>query len=185
MLLLEPTSGSIYINGEKVDFTDNSGIRSKWMNSIGHVPQEIFLIDDTVKKNIMFDFGSSDLTDDVAQDRVVSAARFARVDDVIMDLPFKYESVVGERGTFLSGGQRQRLGIARAIFKSTRFLIFDEATSALDETTENEVINNLFNNQNHSTYIMVAHRLNTLRNCNKFFLLENGSLREVGLDNHD
>ena len=103
-----------------------------------------------------------------------------------MHLPFQYDSIVGERGTFLSGGQRQRLGIARAIFKSTRFLIFDEATSSLDETTENEVINNLFDDKDESTFIMVAHRLNTLRNCNKFFLLENGSLRRVSsLHNYD
>ena len=172
MLLLEPTTGSIFINGEKVNFTDKAGIRSKWMNSIGHVPQEIFLIDDTVKNNIMFDFGSSELSDDDAEHRVETAARFARVHDVIMHLPFKYESVVGERGTFLSGGQKQRLAIARALYRNSKVILLDEPTNALDIKTEELVLNKINNISKDITIIMISHSDNSLKFFDRIFDLD-------------
>ena len=126
MLLLAPSSGKILLNGEEISFSGNNKIRTQWMNSIGHVPQDIFLIDDTIENNIKLDFRSSGIVNE-KQIKYTKSAKIARIHELIKSLPLQYKSVVGERGTLLSGGQKQRLGIARAFYKSNGFLIFDEA----------------------------------------------------------
>ena len=171
--LLSPDSGRILVDGIPLD-RDN--LRA-WQNTIGYVPQQIFLIDDTVAANIAF--GLPPEARDMAA--VERAARLAELHDfVIRDLPQGYDTEVGERGVRLSGGQRQRIGIARALYHDPSVLILDEATSALDNLTERAVMDAVTNLAHAKTIIMIAHRLTTVRACDTIFLMENGRLAAQG-----
>ena len=186
MLLIAPSSGKILLNGKDISFSGDNKIRSQWMNSIGHVPQDIFLIDDTIENNIKLDFRSSSTVNEITKSNILKSAKIARIHELIESLPLQYKSVVGERGTLLSGGQKQRLGIARALYKSNGFLIFDEATSALDNTTEREIIDNIFSSTAGETLIMVAHRQNTLKHCNQYFRIKDGKIFKINsLEDYD
>ena len=119
--------------------------------------------------------------DEIDYAQIKSVARLAKIDYFIEnDLPLSYDTKVGEAGVKLSGGQRQRLGIARALYRNPKILIFDEATSALDNLTEKAIIDRINSLKNSITLIMIAHRLSTIKNCDKIFHLENGSLRSYG-----
>ena len=171
--LLTPDAGSILVD-ETLLGPDN--IRA-WQNAIGYVPQQIFLIDDTVAANIAF--GLPPEARDMAA--IERAARLAELHDfVTSDLPQGYDTEVGERGVRLSGGQRQRIGIARALYHDPSVLILDEATSALDNLTERAVIDAIANLAHAKTIIMIAHRLSTVRACDTIFLMENGRLAAQG-----
>jgi ABC-type multidrug transport system fused ATPase/permease subunit len=148
-----------------------------WQAALGYVPQQIFLIDDSVSANIAFGL-PPEKWDHAAIER---AARIANLHDFIMaELPQGYETRVGERGVRLSGGQRQRIGIARALYRNPEVLILDEATSALDNLTERAVMEAVHNLRHAKTVIMIAHRLTTVRNCDKIFLLEQGRVVAEG-----
>lgn len=165
--LLTPTAGNVFIDDKLLDSTN----LISWREIIGYVPQQIFLSDDTIEANIAFGYSEID------HDLVVSAAKLANLHEfVINNLESGYKTKVGERGIRLSGGQRQRIGIARALYRQPRLIIFDEATSALDNITEREVMNSIYNLKNNITVIIVAHRLSTIINCDKVFFLENGNL---------
>lgn len=179
MLLLVPTSGDVIINGSKVSYDKPNAVRAKWMNSIGHVPQDLFLIDDSIRKNITMDFGSLSEYSLKVESQVKDAAKMSCLHELITSLPNAYETIVGERGAFLSGGQKQRLGIARALFKSKGLLIFDEASSALDPQTESLLMQNIYDFADQFTLVMVAHRKQTLTSCSKFFSVENGKIQEL------
>ena len=112
--------------------------------------------------------------------RLKLAAERAQINQFIESIPNKYLSSVGERGIQLSGGQQQRIGIARALYKGASILIFDEATSALDDITENKLMDTIDNLSNYITIIMIAHRLTTIKNCDKLIKLENGKVSAVG-----
>ncbi len=148
-----------------------------WQKSIGYVPQQIFLADDTIASNIAFGINSTDID----YPSIEKVAKIANLHDfVISDLPDGYSTVVGERGVRLSGGQRQRIGIARALYHNPKVLILDEATSSLDNLTEKlitEAINNL---EKKITIIIVAHRLTTIKNCDNIYLLEKGKIKAKG-----
>ena len=148
-----------------------------WQKSIGYVPQHIYLSDGTIAANIAFCVDSNDIN----QEAVEKAAKIANIHDFISEeLPKQYQTTIGERGIRLSGGQRQRIGIARALYNNPSVLVLDEATSALDNQTEKvvmEAINNLGKNL---TIILIAHRLSTVKNCDKIFLLEKGQLKNEG-----
>lgn len=169
MGLLQCDSGEILIDG--ISLSRPSLVRG-WRKKVAHVPQSIFLIDGTIKENIAF--GS--LESDVDFDKVVSSAKAAYIHHYIEELPQGYNTKVGERGVNLSGGQCQRIGIARALYKDADLLVLDEATSALDQKTENEVIQNILRLKSDLTIVMVAHRLETLRNCNRILQMEGGKL---------
>jgi ATP-binding cassette, subfamily B, bacterial PglK len=172
--LLRPNAGRIVIDGQEL--TDDR-VRL-WQRSLGYVPQQIFLSDDTVAGNIAFGLPENRI--DMAA--VERAARIANLHDfVVNELPKGYQTTVGERGVRLSGGQRQRIGIARALYHDPDVLILDEATSALDNLTEQAVMEAVHNLGSHKTIILIAHRLTTVRNCDRIFLLERGSL--VGVRN--
>ena len=180
--LLEPDKG--FIRVDNIPLNKNN-IKS-WQRSIGYVPQTIFIADDTIARNIALGCKKDEI--DYAQIR--SVAKLAQINDFIEnDLPFSYDTKVGEAGVKLSGGQRQRLGIARALYRNPQVLIFDEATSALDNLTEKAIIDRINNLKNSITLIMIAHRLSTIKNCDKIFHLENGTLRSHGtfkeLSNND
>jgi ATP-binding cassette subfamily B protein len=163
MGLITPTSGKIEIDGFPLDGKDIVA----WQKNISHVPQDIFLNDSTVKKNIAF--GVLDHKIDFA--RVKLAASAARIDSDIESWENGYETVVGERGMKLSGGQRQRIGIARALYKGASLIIFDEATSALDAKTETEVMESIYQMDQLVTLVMVSHREVTLARCDSIIEL--------------
>jgi ABC-type multidrug transport system fused ATPase/permease subunit len=171
--LLEPQQGTLCVDGEVVN---RANIR-EWQKSIGYVPQQIYLSDDTVASNIAFGIDESDIN----QDAVARAAKIANLHDfVINDLPNGYETRVGERGVRLSGGQRQRIGIARALYHNPQVLILDEATSALDNLTEFAVMEAINKLRHDITIILIAHRLSTVRECDQIYLMEKGKVIAQG-----
>jgi ABC-type multidrug transport system fused ATPase/permease subunit len=171
--LLTPDSGTIDVDG--VPLTPAN--MAAWQRSIGYVPQQIFLTDDSIAANIAF--GVPPEARDMAA--VERAARLAELHDFVMgELPQGYDTQVGERGVRLSGGQRQRIGIARALYRDPEVLILDEATSALDNLTERAVMAAVTNLAHAKTIIMIAHRLTTVRDCDTIFLLQDGRLAAQG-----
>ena len=167
--LLEAQKGTLEVDG-KIITKQNS---RSWQRSIGYVPQHIYLSDDTVAANIAFGVEPKDID----QEAVEKACRVANLHNFITDeLPKKYQTITGERGIRLSGGQRQRIGIARALYHKPKVLILDEATSALDNKTEKVVMDAVNNLNKEITIILIAHRLNTLKNCDVIFKLEKGQL---------
>ena len=174
--LLEAQEGSLEIDGKEI----NKNNLRDWQRSIGYVPQNIFLADDTVAGNIAFGVD----TNFIDHENVERAAKIANIHEfVTSDLPEKYQTSVGERGIRLSGGQRQRIGIARALYHNPKVLILDEATSALDNSTEQAVMEEVKNMAKDLTIIIIAHRLNTVKNCDNIFLLEKGELSGQGTFN--
>lgn len=171
--LLRPQEGAIAVDG--VEVTDR--LVREWQRSVGYVPQQIFLSDDTVSGNIAFGLRAKEI--DMAA--VEKAARVAKLHDFVVDeLPQGYDTHVGERGVRLSGGQRQRIGIARALYRDPDVLVFDEATSALDNLTETAVMEALQDLGGKKTMILIAHRLSTVRDCDCIYLLEHGRLLAQG-----
>jgi ABC-type multidrug transport system fused ATPase/permease subunit len=171
--LLIPDSGEIRVDGRRLD---RDTLRL-WQQSLGYVPQSIYLVDDSVRANIAFGVPPGQI-DDAAVER---AARLAALHDFVTnELPEGYATVVGERGVRLSGGQRQRIGIARALYHEPDLLVFDEATSALDNITERVVMEAVNSMQGARTIILIAHRLSTVRNCDVIHLMEHGSVAASG-----
>ena len=171
--LLEAQQGTLEVDGNVI----NKNNRRAWQRSIGYVPQQIFLADDTVSANIALGVESNDIN----QEAVEHASKTANLHEfVVNELPLKYKTTVGERGVRLSGGQRQRIGIARALYHKPRVLILDEATSALDNLTEQVVMEAMHNLKNNITIILIAHRLSTVKKCDKIFLFDKGKLEGQG-----
>lgn len=165
--LLRPDYGEIFI--DDVPFQDVNS--EEWKESIGYVPQQIHLSDDTIAQNIAF----GQPVEEIDMEAVEDAARRAQIYDfVIEDLPDKWETVVGERGVKLSGGQRQRIGIARALYHRPSILVFDEATSALDQATEAQVMDAIYELDKNHTILLIAHRISTVRKADKIFVMEEG-----------
>ncbi len=171
--LLKPTNGEISVDGGEIS---KLGLRN-WQNSIGYVPQNIFLSDKTIAENIAFGLSLEEL--DI--DRVKEVCKIARLHKFITEeLEHNYFTEVGERGIRLSGGQRQRIGIARALYNNPSLLVLDEATSALDNLTEKNIIESIANHSKNITTIIIAHRLNTIKNCDCIFYLEKGEIKSYG-----
>tara|TARA_A100001015_G_scaffold313637_1_gene421322 strand:+ start:312 stop:2081 length:1770 start_codon:yes stop_codon:yes gene_type:complete len=169
--LLEPSKGSLEVDG-KIISAQNS---RSWQRIIGYVPQQINLVDDTVAANIAFGIDFKDMK----QEEIEKASKIANLHDfVIKDLPNQYRTIIGERGVRLSGGQRQRIAIARALYHNPKLLILDEATSALDNQTEKAVMDAINNLNKNITIIVVAHRLNTIKKCDKIYQIEHGELNK-------
>ena len=171
MGLLVPDSGFLLIDGIKI----NDKYIPAWQKKIAHVPQNIYLSDSTIYENIAFGIDKHDID----FKRVEEVAIAARINDFINTLPKRFHTIIGERGAKLSGGQRQRIAIARALYRDTELLVFDEGTSALDSKTEKKVIKSLENFNSSLTIIMVAHRVSTLKNCEKIYEIENGQLKSI------
>ncbi|MCG5644676.1 ABC transporter ATP-binding protein/permease [Flavobacteriaceae bacterium LSUCC0859] len=166
MGLYSPVSGEIKYDGINI----YSNLKS-WQKNIGYVPQDIFLLDDSIKNNICFGISNSEI-DNI---KLWKAINDSQLTEFVNNLENGVESKVGERGVQISGGQRQRIGIARALYNNPNILILDEATSALDNETEKEIINSVKNLKD-KTVIMIAHRLTTLVDCDRIFELINGRL---------
>ncbi len=172
MRLLEPTQGAIFVDGNALTLENSRS----WQLAVAHVPQHIYLSDATIAENIAFGVPAEKIDFDLVRE----AARQAQLSEFIDGSQEGYETVVGERGIRLSGGQRQRIGIARALYKKAKILIFDEATSALDMDTENAVMSAIDNLNRELTILMVAHRLSTLQNCDLIVQLESGKIASQG-----
>jgi ATP-binding cassette subfamily B protein len=172
MGLLDPTSGTILIDGEPL--TDRN--RANWQAQIAHVPQAIYLADSSIASNIAF----GEPADAIDMERVRDAAVHAHIAEFIAGLAEGYATTVGERGIRLSGGQRQRIGIARALYKRASVLVFDEATSALDSKVEAAIMHSIFEFERELTLIMIAHRPTTLSGCDRIVRLAAGEVVEVG-----
>ena len=166
----EPTQGSIYIDEKKIEKNNINDWRSK----ISHVPQEYFIIDDTIGNNIAFTLDKQSID----KSNLILSAKIAELHDFIMTLPNQYETQVGEEGSVLSGGQRQRLAIARALYKKKDILILDEATSALDFELEERLINNISSYLPNITLIVITHRISKIRNIKKIINLDNFDLHK-------
>lgn len=169
--VLEPSSGSVRISG----LEPLKSIQG-FPGAIGYVPQDIQVIDGTIRENIAFGFPIEEATDS----RVRQALEFASLVDFVATLSQGIDSPVGERGTKISGGQRQRLGIARAIFTNPKFLVLDEATSTLDSDTERMISQSLGKLKDGTTLVIIAHRLATIVNADRVLYLENGEIRAFG-----
>ena len=169
----EDDDGELEIDGNIVKETN----LKSWQQSIGYVPQQIYLADDTIAANIAFGQNPKNL--DI--DKVENAAKIANIHKFIIDeLPLKYQTKVGERGIRLSGGQKQRIGIARALYHKPQVLVLDEATSALDNMTENSVLDEIYKFGDKKTTILITHRISSVKNCDKIFLIDKGELKAQG-----
>lgn len=165
LCLLEPQKGKILLDTENL-----SKKKTEWQKSIGYVPQSIYLIDDTIKKNIALGI-SDDLID---SEKIIDVCKLAEIHDFIKDLPQTYDTFVGEKGIKLSGGQVQRIGIARALYHNPNILVFDEATSSLDIDNENKILNTLKLLKNIDLLLIISHKENSIKFCNKIIRIQNG-----------
>lgn len=163
--LLEPYEGTVTVDGKDVFENDVA-----WHKAVGYIPQNIYLIDDTIRTNVSFGHDKGN------DDKVWEALREARLEDYVRSLPEGLDTVVGDRGVKLSGGQRQRVGIARALYTKPSVLFLDEATSALDTETENAVMESINYLQGKTTLIIIAHRLSTIRNCDYIYEVGDGKI---------
>ena len=168
--MLDPDKGNLIVDDEIIDDTN----RQSWQKVIGYVPQQIYLSDASIKENIAFGVDKNDIN----QYAIEKASKIANLHNfVINELPEKYNTCIGERGVRLSGGQRQRIGIARALYHNPQVLILDEATSSLDNITEKIIMESMNNLKNKITTVLIAHRLTTVKNCDKIFLLHKGEIQ--------
>lgn len=165
--LLEPKKGGVYF--------DNKNIKNEltlWQKQIGYVPQDIYLLDDTIKNNITFGLKE----DEIDEKLLLQTLKIAQLKDFVNLLPNAINTFVGNRGVKLSGGERQRIGIARALYNLPKIMVFDEATSSLDIDNENKILNEIYENRDDKTLIIISHRNNTVKYCDLIYVLENGRL---------
>lgn len=165
--MLEAQSGEIFVDGKNVKGNNRSLLRN-----IGYIPQMIFMLDDTIRKNVAFGVPE----EDIDENRLWEVLREAQLDEFIKTLPEGLDTGIGERGIRLSGGQRQRIGIARALYHDPEVLILDEATSALDNDTEKAIVDSINRLHGSKTLIIIAHRLQTIEKCDMIYRVENGKI---------
>lgn len=171
--LLEPQRGTLEVDG----YTIVKKNTRAWQRNIGYVPQNIFLIDNSVAANIAYGVDPKN----IEQKTVEKVSKIANLHEFVEnELPERYQTIIGENGVRLSGGQRQRIGIARALYHNPKILIMDEATSALDNQTEKAVMSAVTNFDKDITLILIAHRLSTVKKCDHIFFLKNGELEAEG-----
>jgi ATP-binding cassette subfamily B protein len=170
--LLKPEKGQILVDDLPLE---GERLRA-WQLGVAHVPQSIFIADTTVASNIAFGVPEAQID----WDRVIKAAKLAQIADFIESLPEGYHTTVGERGIRLSGGQRQRVGIARALYREAKVIVFDEATSALDNYTERELMSAIDSLSQELTIILIAHRLTTVEKCDRIFEFSQGRVIHSG-----
>ncbi len=168
--LFDPDSGAIFIDGMNLKQWNLDDLRRQ----IGYIPQETFLFSTNIEENIGFG------VDNTSLDEIENAAENAQILDNILEFEKKFKTMVGERGITLSGGQKQRTAIARALIKNPKILILDDSLSAVDTKTESRILQQLFKNEASVTTIMISHRISTVKNADKIYYLENGTIVESG-----
>ena len=165
--LLKLQSGQILADGAEVREHYQS-----WLKNIGYIPQTIFMIDSTIRKNVAFGYADEDIDDE----KVWRALKEAQLDEFVKGLPEGLDTSIGERGIRISGGQRPRIGIARALFEDPEVLVLDEATSALDNETEAAIMDSINRLHGRKTLVIIAHRLQTIEKCDMVYRVENGKV---------
>ena len=165
--LLKLQQGQILADG--VEVRDHY---QSWLKNVGYIPQNNFMIDDTIRKNVAFGYADEDIDDD----KVWAALKEAQLDEFVRSLPEGLDTGIGERGIRISGGQRQRISIARALFEDPEVLIMDEATSALDNDTEAAIMDSINRLHGRKTMVIIAHRLQTIEKCDIVYRVEDGKV---------
>ena len=163
--LIYPQSGEIIVDGKNI-LSNKEG----WLSNISYIPQHVYMLDDSIKKNVVF-FDS----DEIDTNRLVKALIDAQLDNFVNNLPNKIDEVIGERGSKLSGGQIQRLALARAFYRSN-IMILDEATNALDEKNENKILQLLSSLKNKKLIILISHSKNSLKICDRVYSISDNKL---------
>ena len=171
--LLHAQSGEILCDGRNIYSNYDS-----WLAQIGYIPQTIYLVDESIRDNIAFGIDA----DKISEKRVWEVLKEAQLDEFVKTLPEGLETKIGERGVRLSGGQRQRIGIARALYYDPEILVFDEATSALDNDTEKALMDAINSFHGRKTMIIIAHRLNTIENCDYIYKVDEEKITPTHLD---
>ena len=171
--VLEPTQGEILVDNENI--CDN---KLSWYDKIGYVSQNIFLMDSSILNNIAFGVSN----ENIDMEKVLSAVKLSQLDTFVDSLENGIYTVIGEDGARISGGQKQRIGIARALYNNPDILVFDEATSALDQETEKAVLESIEGLYKKKTMIIIAHRLNTVKKCDKIYEIIDGNIVQRTLD---
>jgi len=169
--LLKPSKGSLLYNGEEL-----KGSLSRWQSQIAYLPQQVFLIDNTLRNNVALGINDNEIDDQLVHESLNNAS----LQEFVDTLPQGIETELGERGVRLSGGQRQRVAIARAFYHGRNVLVMDEATSALDHETESEIVEEIKRLKRKKTIIVIAHRLTTVKHCDRIYCLEKGKIVNSG-----
>ena len=169
--LLQPTTGAV-----RVDGIDVAGAIPAWQRRVGYIPQPVYVLDDTIRRNVAFGLHDVDIDDE----KVWRALDAAQLRTFVNALPLGLEATLGERGARMSGGQRQRIGIARALYRDAELLVLDEATAALDNETERDVSRAIIALAGQKTIITIAHRLSTVRDCDRLYVLDEGRIVAMG-----
>jgi len=172
MRLIDPTKGSIMVDGKKLSEINLEA----WRKHLGYVPQEHFLFSDTIKNNIAFGVDA----DKISDEEIIAAAKSAGIHDNIMNFPNQYETLLGERGINLSGGQKQRISIARALIKQPDILVLDDCLSAVDNETEEVILNAIKENLKGKTAFIISHRISSIKYADTILVMENGEIIESG-----
>ncbi len=179
MGLLTPTSGHFYVDNIEVNDKRNHQLIKQWRESISYVPQNIYLSDATILENVAFGLPKEKINFELVYDSL----KKAKLLDFVNSKKNKYQTIVGERGIQLSGGQRQRIGIARALYRQNKILAFDESTSSLDSQTEEDVMKTIEQLDKDLTILIIAHRLSTLKSCDRIIKIENGKVVDIKTKN--
>ena len=169
--MLVPDSGNILV--DDIDIKKNNHL---WQKNIGYIPQDIYLLDDTIKNNIIFGIEDSNIDYKLLSEVI----KIAQLEKFIENSKSKLDTVVGNRGIKISGGEKQRIGIARALYNNPKVLIFDEATSALDIDNENKILEEIYNRLNDKTIIIISHRNNTVKYCESIYVMDKGKVIDNG-----
>ena len=165
--LQKPSSGQILV--DNLDIYENI---KKWQSLIGCVPQEVFITDDTLKKN----FALGEPESQISSEKIEKCLIFSNLKNFSQTLSEKTNTIIGEKGSRLSGGQKQRIGIARALYNNPEILIFDESTSSLDDETEQKIISEINTFKRKKTVIIISHKKEVLKNCDHIYTIENKHL---------
>ena len=171
--LYEPIKGTILIDDVKLN---QQNLRS-WQTKIGYVPQDIYIIDDTIKNNIAFGVDP----ESIDSNKIIELSKLVKLHDFINnELPDNYETILGEKGITISGGQKQRLGIARALYHDPEIIIFDEATNSLDSITEKIVSETIYKLSKKKTLVIITHNISSIKKCDMINILDKGMIVAKG-----
>ena len=169
--LINPVAGEIFIDNKQL----KNNIKN-WQKLIGYVPQDIYLLDDTIKNNIAFGLNEHDID----HENVIKCIKLAKLDVFVNSLPEKENTIVGNRGVKVSGGQKQRIGIARALYNNPKVLVLDEATSSLDTENERQIMDEVYVSSKGRTLIIITHRHSSVFKCDIVYLLDKGKIIDKG-----
>ena len=161
--MYKPQTGSVLVDGKNIEKNTSS-----WQSTIGCVPQDVFILDDSLKKNIAF---GTDLSE-INEEQIKQSIEFSFLKEFSENIEGGLDAQIGERGAKISGGQRQRIGIARAIYNNPEVLIFDESTNALDNFTEKKILDEIHLLKGKKTIILISHKKDNLKNCDKILDLD-------------